>query len=155
MCKKIFEWIYRWISIRIHPLDKRYFFLLFFPVDNSRFIGMHIHRRDRILDTRQTSESRGEMAHLNDQTVVPPRKNPYSPLFPPPLPGIMRPIFEAHRITIWIAKSRYVHIPVYIYIYMYITVASISELAGSHKFANCWSAVSVERSGSRSRGARD
>lgn len=92
----------------IHPLDKRYF--LFFPSppcsnDNSRFIGMHIHRSDRIPDTRQTSESRGEMAHLNDQSVVPPRKN--QPLFfssssPPSSPraGIMKPIFEAHRITI-------------------------------------------------------
>lgn len=92
----------------IHPLDKRYF--LFFPSppcsnDNSRFIGMHIHRSDRIPDTRQTSESRGEMAHLNDQSVVPPRKN--QPLFfssssPPSSPraGITKPIFEAHRITI-------------------------------------------------------
>lgn len=106
----MFQWpgIYRRISIRIHPLDKRYF--LFFPSppcsnDNSRFIGMHIHRSDRIPDTRQTSESRGEMAHLNDQSVVPPRKN--QPLFfssssPPSSPraGIMKPIFEAHRITI-------------------------------------------------------
>lgn len=160
----MFQWpgIYRRISIRIHPLDKRYF--LFFPPppcsnDNSRFIGMHIHRSDRIPDTRQTSESRGEMAHLNDQSVVPPRKN--QPLFfssssPPSSPraGIMKPIFEAHRITIWIAKSWYVRI--------YVDIMCGEHLAGSHKFANCWSAVSAgegDGSGSRSRlrspGARD
>lgn len=57
------------------------------------------------------------MAHLSvDQSVVPSRKK--APILLP-CAGITRPIFEAHRITIWIAKSRYV----------YITVASYSELA--------------------------
>lgn len=106
-CSNGLEYIDESRFVSTHWINDIFFFFPPSPCsnDNSRFIGMHIHRSDRIPDTRQTSESRGEMAHLNDQSVVPPRKN--QPLFfssssPPSSPraGIMKPIFEAHRITI-------------------------------------------------------
>lgn len=116
-----------------HSINDVSFLLFPLPTDNSRFIGIHIHRRDRTPRYSSNEQVTRRNGTFKRRSIGGPveKETPTSP----PCAGITRPIFEAHGITIWIAKSRYV------YIYIYITVASYSKLASSHKFANCWSAV--------------
>lgn len=128
------------ISIRTsHPLHKRFFSSFSPPCsnDNSRFIGIHIHRRDRTPRYSSNEQVTRRNGTFKRRSIGGPveKESPYSP----PLCGN----YEAD-----IRSTPNYHLnckkPIRVY--------NSGELfgVGSHKFANCWSAVR-DGSGSRSR----